>query len=87
MEGILRKTVNKVSILQRNMFPKRYFIVDFTQAVIYITHHQVFGSKIKYSSGKVVKKDYKYMLETDKKKIVIPFRSVIGCYKPGSELA
>ena len=36
MHGYLRKRVQEVKFFQRNIFPKRYHIIDFTKALYYI---------------------------------------------------
>jgi len=36
MEGYLRKKVSQGKIFFREMFPKRYFILDFTKGVVQI---------------------------------------------------
>ena len=36
VEGYLRKSIDKVKIFQFEMHPKRYFIINFTDAVLYI---------------------------------------------------
>ena len=87
MEGVLRKTVSAVSVFQRDVFPRRYFIVDFTQAVIYITHHQEFGGENMYWNKRLnryVAKPFHQLLEEDEKKIVLPFRSVIDVHQPST---
>ena len=89
MQGLLRKTVQSVSVFQRNIFPVRYFIVDFTQAVIYITHHQTFGKEnVKWNkrTKKYVPMTKHEMLEEDQKKIVIPFRSLIDTHSSNNNL-
>jgi len=36
MEGYLRKFVEKVKIFQTSIYPKRYFVVDFQNAIMHI---------------------------------------------------
>lgn len=36
MEGYMRKFVEKVKFFQTSLYPKRYFVVDFQGAVMYI---------------------------------------------------
>ena len=38
MQGWLRKRVQEVKFFQRNGYPKRFFIVDFTKAIILIQY-------------------------------------------------
>ena len=38
MTGLLKKKVDKEKIFQKKLYPKRYFIIDYTRAVIQIKH-------------------------------------------------
>lgn len=70
MEGHLKKFVEKVKIFQMSIYPKRYFIIDFTSANIFIKHDKKVKSKM---TGDV--RDMK-----NPKLKIIPFRSIKDCY-------
>lgn len=72
MEGLIRKNVSEVKFFQRNLFPKRYFVIDFTKANVYISHHENFNPR----------RDELLEIKGDPKITIIPFRSVKDCYKP-----
>jgi len=72
MEGTLRKFVEKVKFFQINIYPKRYFIIDFTQACFVIVKE-----KPKEQNG----------WKKDDDKTVIPFRNVSDCYLPQKQLS
>ena len=38
MTGLLKKKVDKEKLFQKKLYPKRYFIVDYTRAMIQIKH-------------------------------------------------
>jgi len=40
MKGLLRKFVDKVKIFQKTMYPKRFFIIDFRAAILYIKNDE-----------------------------------------------
>lgn len=68
MEGLLRKTVSKVKLFQKNSFPKRYVIIDFTSANIFV----------KYEKESIADPTF---VSTQECKI-IPFRSIKECSLP-----
>ena len=70
MQGRLKKLVEKVKMFQYTIYPERYFVIDFTSAIIYIKHDENVPSK---SSD----------LKNPKLKI-IPFRSIKDCHLPHS---
>jgi len=72
MEGTLKKYVEKVKLFQMTLYPKRYFIIDFTSANIYIKHDELTKINQKEQNAKRVK--------------VIPFRSIQDSYMPGNEV-
>ena len=81
MEGVLRKCVEDVKLFQTKQFPKRYFIIDFTSANIYITHERTFGKHYDRETQKyTVKPTGELLSDPDIK--VIPFRSVQDVYLP-----
>ena len=38
MTGLLKKKVDKEKLFQKKLYPKRYFIIDYTRAMIQIKH-------------------------------------------------
>lgn len=66
MEGYLKKFVKQVRIFQRSLYPKRYFVIDFTIAKIFVKQDKSCTIGPKEGSNSKVK--------------VIPFRSIKDCY-------
>ena len=72
MEGTLRKFVEEVKFFQMSVYPKRYFMIDFTLACV----------QIRYSKAK----DKIHEAELEKIEKRIPFRDVTDCYLPRGEI-
>lgn len=82
MEGMLRKNVEKVRLFQRDLYPKRYFIIDFTSANVYITHEQEFGRYYNPKLKAYTIKPTQFLKDEDPNKTVIPFRSILDAFLP-----
>ena len=72
MEGYLKKFVEQVKLFQRSVHPKRYFLIDFTTANVFIRKEPLRDKSIK--------------LTQDKETKIIPFRSILDVYLPKGEI-
>ena len=72
MEGTLRKFVEQVKFFQMSVYPKRYFVIDFTLACVQIRDCKA--------------KDKGHLMDLEKTQKVIPFRDVTDCYLPKGEI-
>ena len=68
MEGNLRKFVQKVRFFQKSLYPKRYFVIDFTIAKMFIKKDRALEAGPNDTPTSDVK--------------VLPFRSILDCSKP-----
>ena len=68
----MKKFVDKVKLFQRSVHPKRYFLIDFTSANLYIR--------------KDPWKDKTIKIGQDAETKTIPFRSVTDVYLPKGEI-
>ena len=72
MEGYLKKFVDKVKLFQRSVHPKRFFLIDFTSANLFIRKEPMRDKTIKIAQDKGTK--------------TIPFSSVTDVYLPKGEI-
>ena len=74
MEGTIYKFVEKVKLFQKNIHCKRYLIIDFSAACVYIKN-----DKNVPLSEKVIK-GMDNQLNSNLK--IFPFRNILDCYVP-----
>jgi hypothetical protein len=67
MEGSLKKFVESVKIFQSTVYPTRYFIMDFTQALVIIKHNKEVKTK---PNGEPKENKNKDAVK------IVPFRSI-----------
>ena len=73
MEGWMRKRAENASFFQIDLYPKRYFRVDFTKAVIVISHNkdEKQGSGVKIVPFREVNKIARFKPEYERAQLVV----------------